>query len=135
VATFYGFDEGDLDGAEKEINDILDEVAAHLGRIVYTDLANKVTSIKLNMGWNRDRAVLGQLLGRIAAKDKDAGRGLRTALVVSGGKTGTFEPNNQFYKWATDLGYDVSNPAEFLAEQYRRVYQESWKPLTISPST
>jgi hypothetical protein len=126
--TFYGFEEDALAAAEEEISVILDGVAEGLGRIVYTDLASRLSAISLNMGWNRDRAVLGRLLGRIAEKDREAGRGLRTALVVSGGKTGTFEPNSQFYKWARDLGYDVSDPYQFLLEQYRRVYQEHWKP-------
>lgn len=130
MSTFYGFEEADLQRAEEEIDQILDDVASRLGRIVYTDLANQLTSINLNLGWNRDRAVLGQLLGRVATKDKDRGRGLRTALVVRGGKTGTFEPNDQFYKWASDLGYDVSDRAAFLGEQYRRVYQEHWRSLT-----
>lgn len=126
MATYYGFDEADLEAAEEEVGDTLDEVAGRLGRIVYRDLASSVKAIKLDMGLNRDRAVLGYLLGRIAQKDHAVGRGLRTALVVSGGKTGTFEPNEQFYKWAQQLGYTWSSRSDFLNEQLRKVYQHAW---------
>jgi hypothetical protein len=131
LGTFYGFDETDLDKAEQEVSDTLDGVAARLSRIVYRDLAGSVMAVTLDMGLNRDRAVLGQLLARIAQRDHDAGRGLRTALVVSGGKTGTFEPNDQFYKWAQKLGYSCSDRPAFLNEQLRKVYQHAWASRSV----
>src|SRR5437763_1635252 len=120
MTTKWGFEEEDLAKATDEIDEILDEVAGNLARIVYRELASRITAVKLDMGLNRDRAVLGELLGRIAHRDHDAGHGLRTALVVRGGATGDFEPNEQFYKWADHLGYNVSNRPAFLNEQLRK---------------
>jgi hypothetical protein len=123
----FGFDDRDFDRAIAQADAILAGVARRLGRITYTELAEQITALSLDMhAGNRDRAAIGEIIGDVSRKDHEDGRGLRSVLVVSGDKHGAFEPNEGFFVFAKELGYDVTDRPKFLIGQYRRVYRD-WR--------
>jgi hypothetical protein len=61
----FGFDDKDFDRAIAQADAILAGVARRLGRITYTELAEQITALSLDMhAGNRDRAAIGEIIRR-----------------------------------------------------------------------
>ena len=61
------------------------------------------------------------LLGEVSTGDHEAGRGMRSSLVLS---KETSEPGTGFFALAEQLGKDVSDPMKFWVTEMNKVYAD-----------
>lgn len=97
-----GYSEDQWKRAREEMRQILMETAHRRGVIPYSELTQKVNTLKLEPHSNP----LDVMLGQISEAEDRAGRGMLTVLVVH--KGGDYQPGPGFYDLARDLGRDTS---------------------------
>ena len=112
--TKYGFTLEQWENAKEEIRNILINVARTEGRITYSDLAARVTSISLQ-AWSY---ALAALLGEISKEEDLAGRGMLSVIVVHKEDK---KPGHGFFSLAKDLGRDISDKEKFWIDEDKRV--------------
>lgn len=114
-----------LEPVEQCILGILLGTAVRRGTILYTDIANLVG---LNIGWQRDRARLGEYLGHVADYSLAEWGIVLPALAVGkgenmpSGRRGIHNNSSGFYGWCEANGLDTSDPAHLVIDQQRKVY-------------
>ena len=112
----HGFVQVDWDAGKEEAREVMIERAKVRGMIPYSDLVEKITSVRLEAHDPR----LFHLLGEISSDEDAAGRGMLTVVVVH--KTGDMQPGPGFFDLANSLGRDTSNLLQCWVDELRRVY-------------
>jgi hypothetical protein len=111
----FGFPQEDWDRARDEMTRILERCAREGRVIAYSDLVDRVQTIKLQAN---DYA-LAAMLGEISQESDAQGRGMLTVLVVH--KTGDMRPGPGFFELAKKLDRDVSEIDRCWVEEFKRV--------------
>jgi len=117
----YGLSDADFDAIKAEIHGILIGIARLESTITYSELAMQIRSAYIHY-----RApAFDRILQQLCADEVDAGRPILGVVVVNKltGRCGA-----GFYKWCALQGVDVSNPAYFWQEEYKRVC-EYWQGI------
>ncbi len=106
--------------AKQEMKLAIIERAKKRLMINYSELLNKITSLKLDIEQVDHRSIMAEMLGEISlAEDKD-GRGMLSALVTH--KTGDMEPGQGFFHYAKVLGKDISDKTRFWIQEVNKVH-------------
>ena len=111
----YGFSAGDWEAGREEAREAIIERARTESTISYSELAGRITSIRVQA----DSHALAALLGEISRNEHEAGRGLLSVLVVH--KTGDMMPGPGFYQLAEELGEDAHDRERYWVEEFKRV--------------
>jgi len=98
---------------------IIERAKKHI-MINYSELLNKITSLKLDIDQIDHRTIMAEMLGEISLTEDKAGRGMLSAIVTH--KTGDREPGQGFFDYAEVLGKDVSDKMKFWIEEVNRVH-------------
>jgi len=117
VTEKYGYHINDWNAAKEEIRQALVERAKVRGMIPYSDLANRVTTIRLEP----DAYAMAAMLGEISTAENAAGRGMLTVIVVH--KEGDMQPGPGFFALARELGRDTSDILRCWVDELHRVHQ------------
>lgn len=118
----WGYHVRDLDRAVEETRGILVSVAKNEGTITYTELCDRILSIKVEP----HSYALAHILGRVSSSEDSRGRGMLSVLVVYKGDR-DLRPAVGFFNLAREQGYDLPNrDAEdaFWTRQLEKVYDE-----------
>jgi hypothetical protein len=115
----FGFAQKDWDQAREEMTRILERCAREGRVIAYSDLVDRVQTIKLQAN---DYA-LAAMLGEISQESDAQGRGMLTVLVVH--KTGDMRPGPGFFELAKKLDRDVNDIDRCWVEEFKRVTRAS----------
>ncbi len=118
--TRYGFQEQQWEVGKSEMFEIVKGVAKLKGTITYGDLAQKLTTIKLQP---HDYA-MHVMLGEISGEEDKNGRGMLSAVVVN---KETGKPGKGFFQYASELRRDVRDEETFWIQEISQVY-DSWDP-------
>ncbi len=118
----YGFSDEVWQKAKNEARAILYEVARRGGLISYSELVDKISTIRLKAHDHR----LDHFLGQIASEDDENGHGLTTVLVVH--KTGKQMPGQGFFKMAESQGRDISDRVDLWMSELKSVHGHWSKP-------
>ena len=98
------------------MTEILRSSARSRSMITYSDLSNKLQSIRIEP----HEAAMGAMLGQISTQESQSGRGMLSVIVVH--KYGDMEPGPGFYECAADLGLDVSDRMAFWVSELHKVH-------------
>ncbi|HEY1753013.1 MAG TPA: hypothetical protein VGG29_17270 [Caulobacteraceae bacterium] len=112
----HGFAAADWQAAKDEARAIMIARARVRGMIAYSDLAARLTKIKLGAHDSR----LFHFLGEISAEEDAAGRGMLTVLVVH--KSGDRQPGPGFFELAQLLGRDTTDVLDCWVKELNGVY-------------
>lgn len=115
MQTKYGLSETQWIEAKAEIRRILIEVAQHRSTITYGELASQLTTVSVHPY----AYAFGALLREVCNDEEVAGRGLMCALVV---QKSSGMPGNGFFKYAGQLGRDVSDYKTCWYAEIERLY-------------
>jgi len=113
--TRFGLTPEEWDAAKEETRDILVGVAMDRGFIPYSDLVNRLETVKLEP----NSYALAHLLGEIPTEEDNAGRGMLSVIVTH--RDGDMQPGPGFFELAGELGRDTSGQDAFWVEEYNRV--------------
>ena len=114
----FGFDPEKWKRARAEVLAVLVERAQMGLPINYSDLANRVSAIHLDIGIQKDRTALGWLLGDVSRETDDQQIGMLSALAVLKAEN---LPAPPFFRLARELGYRFTDREKFWIGQCRRV--------------
>ncbi len=112
----HGFDDSDWESAKREVKEILIERAKMRGMIPYSELVEKIRSIKVDAHDLR----LFHLLGEVSSEEDAKGRGMITVIVVH--KRGDMQPGPGFFELAEQLGRDTSNILDCWIKELKKVH-------------
>ena len=99
----HGIPPAQWDAAKREAKDILIARAKLRGKIAYSELVERLTTVRFEAHNPR----LNQLLDDISSEEDAAGRGMLSAIVVH--KNDDMFPGDGFFELAKCLGRDVQN--------------------------
>jgi hypothetical protein len=121
--TRYGITPEEWDRAVDEVEDILVGVARRRGEITYSEVVDRVTTVRLSA----NSPAFHQMLGDVSARAFDAGAPLLSAVVI---RKGDGYPGPGFANLARRLGFTVESgdepELEFWGQQLERV-REWWR--------
>ena len=107
--------------AKQEMKLVIIERAKKRIMINYSELLNKITSLKLDIEQVDHRSIMAEMLGEISLAEDKAGRGMLSALVTH--KTGDMEPGQGFFQYAEVLGKDISDKTKFWIQEVHKVHK------------
>ncbi len=107
--------------AKQEMKLAIIERAKKRLMINYSELLNKITSLKLDIEQIDHRSIMAEMLGEISLAEDKVGRGMLSALVVH--KTGDMEPGQGFFHYAEVLGKDISDKTRFWTQEVNKVHE------------
>ena len=107
--------------AKQEMKLAIIERAKKRIMINYSELLNKITSLKLDIEQVDHRNIMAEMLGEISLSEDKAGRGMLSALVTH--KTGDMEPGQGFFHYAEFLGKDISDKTKFWIQEVHKVHK------------
>jgi len=116
----FGFTDAEWNAAKEEIRDILLRRVKEENPIFYSELVEKVHTVKLRA---KDPA-LDTLLDEISREEDAAGRGMLSVVVVRK-PPGELLPGPGFFKLAKKLGRDTSDRDTCWAKELAKVYSHS----------
>ena len=116
--SLFGLTESQWDSAKGEVRAAIVEAAAVRRMTCYSEVAGKVTTVRVEPY----SALMNHLLGAVFEDERAAGRPALTALVTH--KNGDLEPGAGFYQEARALGYRFEEPYVFWAEQVQAVFKQ-----------
>ncbi len=105
------------DEAKAEVRAAIVEAAEARRMTSYSEVASKVTTVRLEPY----SSLMNHLLGAVFEDEKAAGRPALTAIVTH--KSGDLEPGAGFYQEARALGYQFDEPYVFWAQQVQNVFK------------
>lgn len=111
-------EEWEWEVAKTEMTQVLQEVAARRGMISYSELVQKVETIKFEPGSYN----FWRMLGEISDEEAAQGRGLLSAIVVH--KSGDMEPGRGFYELAKAHGRDTSDLLRCWVDELHTVHAQ-----------
>jgi hypothetical protein len=111
-------EEWEWEVAKTEMTQVLEEVAAQRGMISYSDLVQKVETIKFEPGSYN----FWRMLGEISDEEEAQGRGLLSAIVVH--KSGNMEPGKGFYELPKAHGRDTSDLLRCWVDELHAVHAQ-----------
>ena len=106
--------------AKQEMRLAIIECAKQRNRIAYSELLNKVSSLKLDLEQVDHRSIMAEMLGEISLAENKADRGMLSALVVH--KTGDGVPGQGFFHYAKVLGKDISDKMVCWIQETNKVH-------------
>ena len=106
--------------AKQEMRLAIIKRAKQHGMIAYSELLNKVSSLRLELEQPDHRSVMAEMLGEISLAEDKVGRGMLSALVVH--KTGDMVPGQGFFHYAEVLGRDISDKVACWVREIHKVY-------------
>lgn len=112
----FGFDETTWNLARDEARNALIERARLRGRMPYSELATRITSISLEAHDPR----LFHLLYEISISEAAEGRGMLSAIVVH--KRGDMQPGPGFFELAKSLGRDTKDILACWIAEFNKVH-------------
>jgi hypothetical protein len=116
MTTRYGYSRSDWDKAKAEMKQILVERAKVRGMIPYSDLANRIQTIRIEP----DSYAMAAMLGETSKEEDSAGRGMLTVIVVH--KDGDMQPGPGFFELARDLGRDTRDILKCWVDELKKVH-------------
>jgi hypothetical protein len=99
----YGYSLDEWNVTKEEMRKILLERARLRGMIPYSDLVERIHTIRLEP----ESPALAAMLGEISTEEDAAGRGMLSVIVVH--KQGDMQPGPGFFDLAEKLGRDTSD--------------------------
>ena len=117
MTTKYGIEQHKWDAAKAEMREALIERAKVRGMIPYSELAEKVTSIKLEP----NSFAFAAMLGEVSTEEDVADRGMLSVVVVH--KGGDMQPGPGFFELAGELGRDTSDVVKCWVEELKKVHR------------
>jgi hypothetical protein len=112
----YGFKYGNWEAAKIEARNILVDTARRGDRIAFSELVQSIKSIAFEADDHR----LVNLLDEISIAEEKAGRGMLSAVVVSG--RGAVQPGPGFSELAKSLGKDTSDILQTWMKELDKVH-------------
>ena len=112
----FGYAGSDWEEAKAQATEVLIGVARRKGRIAYSELAEKITAIKIEAHDPR----MFHMLGEISTSEHKAGRGMLTAIVVH--KSGDMQPGPGIFDLAKFLGKDTSDILKCWVAEFNKVH-------------
>ncbi|NTB96256.1 hypothetical protein G6M84_06985 [Agrobacterium tumefaciens] len=112
----HGFAAADWESAKAEAKEVMISRARVRGMIPYSELADKINSIRLGAHDQR----FFHFLGEISQEEDAAGRGMLTVLVVH--RSGDMQPGPGFYELAKLLGRDTTDLLRCWIDELHRVH-------------
>lgn len=123
----FGINEWDWERAKTEAKDIMVQRAHKQRTISYSELAEKITHVKLAAHDQRFFELIGEI-----ARDEDAlGHGMLSAIVVH--KSGDMQPGPGFFELAKNLGRDTDDVRKCWIDELRKVYADWAKMPETNP--
>jgi hypothetical protein len=116
VTNPFGFAEATWEQAKTEARDALIERARVRGRMPYSELVSRISSIDLEAHDPR----LFHLLYEISTSEASEGRGMLTAIVVH--KHGDMQPGPGFFELAKSLGRDTKDLLACWIGEFNKVH-------------
>nr|AAL24518.1 orf127EGC114 [uncultured bacterium] len=116
MANQFGFDDATWKSAKDEARNALIERARLRGRMPYSELVARITSISLEAHDPR----LFHLLYEISTSEAAEGRGMLTAIVVH--KHGDMQPGPGFFELAKSLGRDTKDILACWISEFNKVH-------------
>jgi molybdopterin synthase catalytic subunit len=116
MTTKYGYSLDKWNEAKEEMKQILVERAKVRGMIPYSDLVEKVKSIKLEP----ESYALSNMLGEVSAEEDAVGNGMLSVIVVH--KSGDMQPGPGFFDLAKGLGRDTTDILKCWVEELKTVH-------------
>ena len=116
----YGIPRDEWDSAKEEMHSILIEVACAEDVIPYSELVQKVRTVKFEPHDQR----FFHMLGEISTEEDTAGSGMLSVVVVH--KSGDRRPGPGFFELAQSLGRDTSDIDKCWVEELEKVYSR-WR--------
>jgi len=107
--------------AKQEMKLAIVERAKKRSMINYSELLNKIISLKLDIEQVDHRSIMAEMLGEISLAEDKAGRGMLSVLVTH--KTGDMEPGQGFFHYAEVLGRDISDKTKFWIQEVHKVHK------------
>ncbi len=116
VGTLRPFTRKAWEGARRECLTVLTRTAKRRGQITYAQICQHITSIHFEpYEWD-----LGRLLGDLSDDSLEKHDFMISSLVVH--KLGDQEPGQGFFKYAEQIGLDVSDRLKFWVEQMKKTH-------------
>ncbi|MCL6442743.1 MAG: RNA polymerase sigma factor region1.1 domain-containing protein [Alicyclobacillus sp.] len=112
----YGITDEQWKSAKEEIRKILISRAKLRGMIPYSELADKLETVRLTP----DSHALHEMLGEISVEEDAAGRGMLSVIVVH--KYGDMQPGPGFFRLAKSLGRDTSDLLRCWVDEVKHVH-------------
>ena len=112
----YGFSDEQWQHAKQEARAIMIERAKLRGMIPYSELADKIRTIRLEAHDPR----LFDLIGQISKEENAVGRGMLSVLVVH--KVGDMQPGPGFFELAEELGRNTSDILDCWIKELKKVH-------------
>jgi hypothetical protein len=120
--TQFGLSDEQWVAAKAEIREAILEAAYERRMTWYGEVASKVSTVTLDP----HSALMNHLLGTVFEEEHKAGRPALTSIVTH--KHGDKEPGAGFYEMARSLGYRLSEPYVFWAQQVQDVFTLYGRP-------
>ena len=117
VSFDHGFPEETWEVAKADARRAMMAVAAREGVIYYPDLVAEIRSIDLEPQSQQ----LAHMLGKISTEEHEAGRGMRTVVVVH--KFGDQMPGPGFFELARSLGHDTRDREAFWVGELAKAHR------------
>jgi len=114
--TTYGFSNEQWQRAKQEARSIMIERAKLRGMIPYSELAEKIRTIRLEAHDPR----LFDLIGQVSKEEDAAGRGMLSVVVVH--KVGDMQPGPGFFELAEFLGRNTSDILSCWISELKKVH-------------
>jgi hypothetical protein len=126
MPSLYGFTQEEWGTARKQMLQILQRVASQQLTISYGELSSK-----LPIWLDPHSQAMAAMLGEVSEEEEACCRGMISAVVVH--KEGDMRPGEGFFKYASELGRDVSDRDSMWVAELQRVYA-SWQRQPALPS-
>ena len=123
MTSTFGFPQSDWDAAKREAHAaMVTAVRSGSGKITYSDLATKITTIRFEPSTH----IFHSLLGQISEAENEEGRGMLSVVVVHKSGDNQGQPGEGFFRLARELGHDARDPLKFWATEMERV-RAAWR--------
>ena len=114
--NYFNISDADWQQGKEEMRCVLQEVAGRRGMIAYSELSNRMTTLRIEPFG----APMSEMLGEIGTEEDSSKRGILTVIVVH--KGGDMEPGVGFYELAAQLGRDTSDRLKLWVEELHKVH-------------
>ena len=114
--NYFNISDVDWQRGKEEMRGILQEVAARRGMIAYSELSNRMTTLRIEPFGSP----MSEMLGEISTEEHALKRGILTVIVVH--KSGDMEPGDGFYELAAQLGRNTSDRLTLWVAELHKVH-------------
>lgn len=120
MSDYYGYTRRAWETGRDEMYRILERIASQQKTISYGDLSGALRTISIGP----HESSMAAMLGEISEQEDACGRGMLSAVVIHKGDDS--RPGQGFFKYAAQLGRDISDPDSMWVAELKRVH-DAWK--------